>query len=213
MIRILLKCFLFVNFLNVYNFQNTTQRIEFDNADLVTTANYATGPVHLEAFKSSENDRILKEDNQTKYTELNWYSLGSPKFFKTLCVAANKTFLFHFSGRGFHTFSDSLKQSHRRILAQHASSKYSIPISPNQIKPIPISKVECVIYFNESVTNRTMMIRGTGTNLDSGMPRLNFQAPSDTYERIAFENRNNNSQPLNVECHMWSGEVNELILC
>lgn len=182
--------------------------IVFDKPDINATANYNTGPVYVEAYKSKENDHILKEGDQSKYGELSWYSMGAPKLFKTLCPSANKKFLFHMSSRGFHTFADSLKLGHRHYLALQASAKYSpVAVSPNHIKSLPVSRIDCRIYFNDTTTGRTYLIKGNASNIESGMPRLTFRAPSNTNERVAFEKRDNSSKPLKVECQYWSGEV------
>lgn len=189
--------------------QNATKsNIYYEKPDLNTTANYITGPVYIEAFKSIENDRILKDGNTSEYGKLEWYSLGAPKLYKTLCVAANKSFLFHLGGLGFHTFVNSLQVGQRRVLAQEASNRLSVPISSNQIKNIPLSRIDCYLYFNETGSGRTYLIKGSGANLDSVAHRINFRAPSDAYERIIFEKRDeNNSQPLKLECQYWAGKV------
>lgn len=192
--------------------QNATKpSIAYDKPDLNATANYITGPVYLEAYKSKENDIILKEGNSSQYDKLEWFSLGAPaKLYKTLCVQAGKSFLFHLGSRGFHTFVNSLQMGQRKVLAQEATARISTPISPSQIKPIPLSRVDCYLYFNESSTSRTYLIKGSGANLDSSSHRINFRAPTDAHERLVFENRDNKSQPLKLECQYLAGKVNIL---
>ena len=55
--------------------------------------------VQLEAYKSHENDLILKERNIQNYQKLKWYSIGNPLLVEL--KSNDSEGIFHFNRRGF----------------------------------------------------------------------------------------------------------------
>ena len=54
--------------------------------------------IKLEAFKSHENDLIMKEKNVQSYEKLKWYSIGNPLLVKL--KSNDSEFIFQFNRRG-----------------------------------------------------------------------------------------------------------------
>jgi hypothetical protein len=99
--------------------------------------------IPLEAFKSHENDLIMKEKNVQSYEKLKWYSIGNPLFVK---VKSNDSeYIFQFNRRGFYARIEMLTVKHKQLLIDEVKRVYNITIGLNQIDHLILSSLSCEI--------------------------------------------------------------------
>ena len=89
--------------------------ILFDLADLTVDHETNEGTIHLEAFKSTFNDLIIRNKEVENYGQLNWVSIGYPKLILNQ-ITPNKTSLITFKPEGFDLTVEMLTNSQRYLL-------------------------------------------------------------------------------------------------
>lgn len=144
--------------------------------------------IQLEAFKSSYNDAILSKKNTSEYGKLNWVSLGNPTLIKTANIR-NRSIsnIFHFSTEGFYTYVEMLTEQQRLTLLQSIKNKYQIDVSIDQIVNLGLSRFQC--NLNLFSNNIKMVLIGEVTEFQTFPLRMNFWAPVNSKERLAFQKR------------------------
>jgi hypothetical protein len=99
--------------------------------------------IPLEAYKSHENDLIMKEKNVQIYEKLKWYSIGNPLLVK---VKSNESeFIYRFTDRGFYARIEMLTTNHKKLLIDEVKRVYNITIGLNQIDHLILSSFSCEI--------------------------------------------------------------------
>ena len=99
--------------------------------------------IKLEAFKSHENDLIIKEKNVQSYEKLKWYSIGNPFLVK---VKSNDSeYIFQFNSRGFYARIEMLTTNHKQLLVDEVKRVYNLTIGLNQIDHLILSSFSCEI--------------------------------------------------------------------
>jgi hypothetical protein len=99
--------------------------------------------IPLEAYKSHENDLIMKEKNVQIYEKLKWYSIGNPLLVK---VKSNDSeHIFQFNRRGFYARIEMLTTNHKKLLIDEVKRVYNITIGLNQIDHLILSSFSCEI--------------------------------------------------------------------
>jgi hypothetical protein len=182
--------------------------IIFDLPDLIAIQNEdETHSVQIEAFKSIENDIIIRESNSKYFRHLMWVSIGNPKLVYTF-DRVNQNSLFHFFNGGFYTYVQMLTEQQRKLLRHEVEYKHSIKISIQQIVNLPLTKFTCAMTIYEH--GNGYPITGAVTNFHNFPLRLDFQAPVNTPERQLFEQITNTDDffDLPVHCEIASeGDV------
>ena len=103
--------------------------------------------IQLEAFKSHENDLIMKEKNVQSYEKLKWYSIGNPLFVK---VKSNDSeYIFQFNRRGFYARIEMLTVKHKQLLIDEVKRVYNKTIGLNQIDHLILSSFSCEIPIHK----------------------------------------------------------------
>ena len=184
--------------------------IAFDLPDLTATVETTTGTYQLEAYKSVNNDQIIRDvsTGQTtafdKVTQLLWVSVGQPTFVKTsLPSEPNVDRFFHATSFGFVTYVQMLTPPHRSILSATAQRKYRVNVTDSQIVNFVLSKFQCSIVMRNEVGDKYLM---TGDVFDfRHFPlRMNFEAPPRSIERKLFHDMVHNATDLDFMCNMAS---------
>ena len=98
--------------------------------------------VQLEAFKSHENDLILKEKNIQNYQKLKWYSIGNPLLVKL--KSNDSEGIFQFNRRGFNGRIEMLTDTHK-LLIEKVNRVYNVTIGLDQIDHLILSSFSCEI--------------------------------------------------------------------
>jgi hypothetical protein len=162
--------------------------IVYDIADITTLNLENNNMVQLEAFKSSLNDVILSKQNTSEYGKLIWVSLGNPTLIRTPNIR-NKSIsnIFHFSTEGFYTYVEMLTKIQRQILLKTIKNKYQVDISIDQLVNLVLSRFQCKLNLFSSGIK--MMLIGEVTEFQTFPLRMNFWAPINSKERLAFQQR------------------------
>jgi len=155
----------------------------FDLADLAIEYESNDGLIHIEAFKSTANDLIIKKKDVDKYSQLSWVSIGYPKLVST----TNKLDLSIFRPEGFDLNVEMLTNNHKLIFKDIIKRKYNLTVSPEQISTLIPAKFECQLVFYKD--NHKILINGKVIQLTRLPLKLSFSAPLKTKERILFEQR------------------------
>jgi hypothetical protein len=143
-----------------YNDVNTTAAIEsrsstdeiyFDVTDLAVSYNYQNGDIYqLEAYKTSVNDKIIKDAASAQYNQLNWVSIGHPRIVKTnyATKSEGESKLFYFNNEGFYTYVSMLTDEHKQLFVNAVQQKYNVNINTHQIRIMPLEIFNCNIKIN-----------------------------------------------------------------
>ena len=99
--------------------------------------------VQLEAYKSPENDLILKERNIQNYQQLKWYSIGNPLLVKL--KSNDSEGIFQFNRRGFNGRIEMLTDTHKQLLIEKVNRVYNVTIGLDQIDHLILSSFSCEI--------------------------------------------------------------------
>ena len=168
--------------------------IVYDVADIRTVYPVKSdNTIQLEAFKSSSNDIILSGKNTTEYGKLNWVSLGNPTLVRTPNIRnKNVSNIFHFSTEGFYTYVEMLTIQQRQTILQSIANKYKINVSIDQVVNLGLSRFQCNLnLFSNGIK---MVLIGEVTEFQTFPLRMNFWAPINSKERLAFQQRLSDSE-------------------
>ena len=184
--------------------------IAFDLPDLTAIVETTSGFFQLEAYKSIDNDQIIRDvvSGQTaalaKTSQLFWVSVGQPDFVKTpnpRDPAVNK--IFHNFTSGFNTYIQMLTPTHRRMLAGTAQTKYHVEVNDSQIVNLILSKFECTLDMFDDIGNK-YLLKGRVLDFRQFPLRMDFQAPPRSKERKLFVDLLADAQDLEFVCTIAS---------
>jgi hypothetical protein len=132
--------------------RSSTDEIYFDVTDLAVSYNNQNGDIYqLEAYKTSVNDKIIKEAATGQYNQLNWVSIGHPKIVKTKFFSSQtdaESKLFYFNNEGFYAYVSMLTDEHKQLFVNAVKQKYNVNINTHQIRIMPLEIFNCNIKIN-----------------------------------------------------------------
>ena len=103
---------------------------------------------HIEAFRSTNNDKIIENSKTNQYGRLEWHSIGSP-LLTNISSSKNSTLsfanLFQITPSGFSVFIEFLNEAHKRAIIDKIKSKYAIDVKTSQIYQLKFSELTCLI--------------------------------------------------------------------
>jgi hypothetical protein len=108
--------------------RSSSKYIVFDLADLTLDYRQSFLKIHLEAFNSLLNDQIIKENDASKYGQLNWISIGYPRL-----ESNDLSSFFEFNPFGFSIRVQMLTEEHIKKFVELIKLKYGIDVIPFQI--------------------------------------------------------------------------------
>lgn len=102
---------------------------------------------NITAFKSINNDLILKNNQTSKFKDLLWYSVGSDSF------QSNEPIYSSYFNFWLHT--KSLTNEHKELLKKQVKEKYNFTINIDQIKHLfwdaATSFSNCSLFLKKSL--------------------------------------------------------------
>jgi hypothetical protein len=132
--------------------RSSTDEIYFDVTDLAVSYNNQNGDVYqLEAYKTSVNDKIIKDAATGQYNQLSWVSIGHPRIVKTNYASSQsdvESKLFYFNNEGFYTYVSMLTDEHKQLFVNAVQQKYNVNINTHQIRIMPLEIFNCNIKIN-----------------------------------------------------------------
>ena len=167
-------------------------------ADLEVDFNYHGEMFDLQAFKSSENDKILVENSSINHNKLRWYSIGVPLLLKTKFDEKEES-LFHFTRRGFSAQIQMLTTEQKKLLAQEVKRKYKIDIELNQIDNLILSSFTCKIHVHNNTDQSE--INGSVKSFRRFPLRIDFIAPIGISKEIEWFNQSlPDGESIQLDC-------------
>lgn len=160
--------------------------IFFDMPDLTVQYVHQNVVYQLEAYKSSGNDKILNENDKSKFNQLLWVSLGHPLLIKTTFKSDNSPQLFHFSQERFYTYVSMLQEEHTQIFADLVAKKYNVSVSPKQIVLLPIGQFDCKLKM-VSDEGKKIIMNAEATDFKTTPIQLDFWIPAQVINIINLE--------------------------
>ena len=194
------------NAIDVTKRDTSDLNIAFDLPDLAVITETTSGITQLEAYKSVNNDRILRNVSTAgdQVSQLFWVSVGQPSFVMTPNPnKPNSIEIFHSSNYGFHTYIQMLTSAHRRVLAATARKKYKVAIDDGQIVNLILSKFECSLTMIDEA-GKKYLLKGNVFDFRNFPLRINFPAPPKTMERKLFSELLQGASDFEFMCEMTS---------
>lgn len=187
------------------------QQSSISNSDLIINDSESVPHSVLEAYKSSLNDKILKEKDPINYSQLKWFSYGSPRL-----ITINNTVL-SFSSRTLMIHVQMLTNEHKKLFANQVKKQYKIDIEPDQIKDIIPAAFECLLNIK---CYEEFQLKGKVKNLREFPLRVDFDIENKqkeclenieqeelTFEcRMALANAKQNSSVLERTFSLWANQ-------
>ena len=171
--------------------KETQKNIVFDLADLsIDYVDKNLNEIHLEAFKHSVNDLILKEGNNSKYGRLNWVSIGNPEIEVKRFGNYSKPIFNDFTQKGFSIRVQMLTKEHKMVFHKLIKKIYGIDVDLDQIVNLVPSKFDCKTSFYLEEEDKMVLITGSVENFNRYPLRIDFDAPKTKkgcFERCLFE--------------------------
>jgi hypothetical protein len=133
----------------------------------------------LDAFKSTENDKILKENASSNYSKLKWFVIGHPVLVQSKASNNNEN-LFQFNSRGFSVNVQMLTNQHRKFFVQEIKRKYKIDIDSDidQKDNLNLSNFTCKFTLLKSNDLKEVSeLSGYISSFTTFPLRFNFKLP------------------------------------
>ena len=167
--------------------------------------------IHLKAFKSQENDKIIQLNKTEDFKYLKWYSFGNPTLIETRTRNKKRNEdLFHLTQEGFYTYIQMLTDKQRNLFTQSVKRTYKIDVDTKQIENLVLTSFICKILLNDT---KKIELVGEVTSLLNFPLRLDFDYQKGTKERDLFDKRysKSNQSPLKLTCQVSSNQYNKNI--
>ena len=127
---------------------STKNNYVFDLADLSYDFNINNGFVHLEAFKSEQNNVIIDKKLIERYGQLRWGSIGYPQI--TINKESDNSSInqiFEMRPEGFSIKVETLTDRHRILFTELINETYDINVKPRQILSLVSTNFDCQLVF------------------------------------------------------------------
>lgn len=153
------------------------------------------GIIHIDAFKTTNNDQIIASKDSTAYGGLRWVSLGRPKLVSNdMVVISNEKISIFFTMLTLRD-KEELKNEVKRVKGINVDTKNFVDI--------PAKSVDCAIniYDNDNL----VILKGNVIDFVNLPYEIQFKYFPNAPERKAFEKRIKSKDSLDFECEVTSG--------
>ena len=119
----------------------------------------------IEAFKTTNNDQIIKNNQTSRYGELEWHSIGSPFLANIHSKNSSLSFdnLFQITPNGFNIYIQFLNDSQKRAIIEKIKIKFGIDVHSSQIIKLMLSELTCSIdlYCDNQISEESIKLNGS----------------------------------------------------
>ena len=123
----------------------------FETPDLSIDYSSDGNVVHIDAYKSTKNDKIFALKDPSQYEALKWVSIGSPRLTEVALLSnSNLTSMFHFYRNYFVVYFEMLTQRDKQVLKQEVKRTKNIDVSTASFINIKPSELNCTTFFYDS---------------------------------------------------------------
>jgi len=193
-----LKIFYYLIITIKFHFAHTN--LDFDFADIIVYETIDEYKNEIKAFKSFDNNEIIQNRYEQKYSQLAWVSIGNPRFMKNNSTLNDNSYI-HYESDKFYMFIETLSLKQASLIAKGIHLKYKLKIKSNQIHKLPLFKFEC-----KTILKKELIIKGSVNNFNRYPLKLEFNYPKNSLERIQLK-ENLNLKYLNFNCELASINV------
>ena len=183
-------------------------KIEFSLVDITIDVDENDQIIHLQAWKSINNNDIINSRKVEDYKKLSWVALGNPTLKKSKLTNKNKTSqIFHYNNDIIYAFVEMLTNNQKLIIVDAIKNKYGFDtIDKSQVVNLILSRFDCSIKLKDG--NRQRLMKGEVKNFYEYPLKLVFDAPIGSIQREIFEKLDENeSLDLDLECEIEAGGV------
>jgi microcystin-dependent protein len=183
-------------------------KIEFSLVDITIDIKENDQIVHLQAWKSVENNDIINSLKAQDYKKLSWVSLGNPTLKKTKAINKDGiSQVFHYNNDIVYAFVEMLTDNQKLIIVDAIKKKYGIDkIDESQVVNLILSRFDCSIKLKDENFQRLM--KGEVKNFYEYPLKLVFDAPIGSFHREIFEKLDENEAlDLDLECEIEAGGI------
>ena len=106
--------------------------------------------IQIGTYKSTNNNLIIKNNQTSRYGELEWHSIGSPFLANIDSKNSSLSFdnLFEITPNGFNIYIQFLNDAQKRVIIEKIKIKYGIDVQSSQIKKLKLSELTCTMEIN-----------------------------------------------------------------
>ena len=200
-----------------------TSQTHFDNVMIKTIDIYVdeykdlknntiTIESHIEAYRSKNNDQIIRKKETSRYRELEWYSIGYPFLTnihpKNSCLSfAN---LFQITPNGFNIYIQFLSDAQKRAIIEKIKNKYGIDVHASQIVKLELSELTCSIDINcDQISEGSIKLNGSSKDFSSFPIKVEFKE-LDKKAITCFERYLVNHQYVDIHCSETRNHIDRL---
>ena len=183
-------------------------KIEFSLVDITIDIKENDQIIHLQAWKSTNNDAIINSLNTQDYKKLKWVALGKPTLKKSQAINKDATSqIFHYNNDIIYAFVEMLTDSQKLIINEAIKKKYGFDkIDESQVVNLILSRFDCFLKLKDG--NRQRLMKGEVKDFFEFPLKLIFDAPIGSIHREIFEKLDENKAlDLNLECEIEAGGV------
>jgi WD40 repeat protein len=182
-----------------FHFAHTN--LDFDFADIIVYEKIDEYKNEIKAFKSFDNNEIIQNRYEQRYSQLEWVSIGYPRFIKNNSTLNDNSYI-HYKSDKFYMFIETLSLKQALLIAKGIHLKYELKVKSNQIHKLPLFKFEC-----KTLLKKELIIKGSVNNFNRYPLKLEFNYPENSLERIQLEKNLNLNKYLNFNCELASINV------
>ncbi|PAA46081.1 hypothetical protein BOX15_Mlig013815g1 [Macrostomum lignano] len=171
--------------------------------DLIATKRTKDGEVTIKGYRATTNEALLATNRSDIAPQLLWATVGDPRIIKSEALSATgfntSKKVFHFTDTGFYMMMQLKTKEDSELLAKRAVLKYGLPIAPNQVRHLLLSKLTCVMDLRDT-DRRSVKITGAPSRLDRFPLKVEFKSPPGSESRSLFEKRLIDDPDMSVPC-------------
>ena len=180
----------------------------FETPDISIDYKTDNGLIHLDAYRTTNNDKIIASKDPSQYGNLKWVSIGSPQLTEMPSQTnPNLVSLFHFSTTHFSTYFEMLTQRDKDVLRHEVMRTRNISISNESFINLKPNDLNCVTYFMNS-DDKLVVLKGKVYDFQKSPYQIRFNYLKNNLDRKAFEKFVSNhlkEDELHIDCKLTSG--------
>ena len=159
--------------------------------------------IQIETYKSTNNDLIIKNNQTSRYGELEWYSIGSPFLANIRPENSSLSFdnLFEITPKGINIYLQFLSDAQKKAIIEKIKIKYGIDVQSSQIKKLKLSELTCTMEINcdNQISEKLIKLKGSSKIFSKFPIKVEFK-DLDKKTMTCFDQYIVEHQHIDVRC-------------
>ena len=180
----------------------------FETPDLSIDYESDYGTAHIDAYRTTNNDKIIASKDPSKYGGLKWVSIGSPRLTQVSSYShKNSTSLFHFYKGYFSVYFEMLSKKDKLILQKEVKRVKGLDVSIDSFINIKPNDINCLVNIFNMATEKYVILKGKVYDFKTSPYQIKFHYSRGHPDRVALENMVKllDEEELHIECKLTSG--------